>query len=278
MIIYKIINLVNNKIYIGQSVGDLKTRYKGGKWWKLTHNKLLKNDVKRYGKNKFKIKILKNKIKSLNLLNKLEEFYAKKYDSYFPNGYNLIGCGNNKFLTTFQKKKISQIRIGKYKPANKTKSKYYGVSFDNKHKKYKCKFENLLLKRNRYYIHEKSAGVAHDIISLFLYNGNCILNFPEKIKIYNKINLKKFYKIFIERKKNDLPRNAKPINKNKLIKLYKFMSDKDMSKIFKRKFSVIRFWRKKYNLRPHRKGYLQKKEIVSYKNKFLKRYNSLFFK
>jgi len=278
MIVYAIINLVNKKTYIGQTVGTFNERYCSGKWWKYTNNKRLKNDVKRYGKNNFKVKILKKNIKNIEELNKLEHIYAKKHKAYFPYGYNLIGCGKNKFLLEKHKKNLSKIRIGNYKPKNKILSKYCGVSFDKKHKKYNCKFTNKLLNRSRYYIYEKQAAVAHDLISLYLYKDNCTLNFPNKLKKYKKINLKFFYKNFLKRKKNDLKRNTNIIEKEKLKKMCKFLSSKDIGKILNRNYRYVDFWIKKHKIEKYKKGFLLKKRNAEYRERFLKKYNSLILK
>ena len=45
MIIYRIFNKINGKSYIGQSVNSFDKRYKGNKWWKYTHNEILKNSI-----------------------------------------------------------------------------------------------------------------------------------------------------------------------------------------------------------------------------------------
>lgn len=49
MIIYRIINNINGKSYIGQSTLSFNKRYKGGQWWKYTHNLLLKNSISKHG-------------------------------------------------------------------------------------------------------------------------------------------------------------------------------------------------------------------------------------
>lgn len=94
-IIYKITNLVNKKSYIGQTIYSFKERYKGGKWWKYTTNRYLKHSIKKYGFKNFSVEILEYS-KNIEELNSLEEKYADLYNTYVPNGYNLIHCGNNK--------------------------------------------------------------------------------------------------------------------------------------------------------------------------------------
>lgn len=96
MIIYAIRNKVNNKYYIGQSINNFKTRYKGNKQWHNPRNQLVRNAYKKYGKDNFEIIFLEKNVESLDKLNEFEKFYAKKYNSYAPNGYNLKECGDSK--------------------------------------------------------------------------------------------------------------------------------------------------------------------------------------
>jgi group I intron endonuclease len=94
MIIYRILNTINNKSYVGQTKFDsFKNRY-WGKWYNSTHNVYLKRSVKKYGEKNFAIQILEQNVLSYDLLNKFEKFYIKKYNSLYPNGYNFTEGGN----------------------------------------------------------------------------------------------------------------------------------------------------------------------------------------
>lgn len=108
MIIYKITNIIRNKCYIGQTVGTFKTRYRGGKWWKYTDNILLQNAYAKYGPTAFEVEILEKDIPSIDELNRLEIFYAEKFNAYNPHGYNLRGCGDNRFMLPEQ---IEEMRL-----------------------------------------------------------------------------------------------------------------------------------------------------------------------
>jgi group I intron endonuclease len=99
--IYKITNLVNNKIYIGkkQSPVEVKNYYGSGKFLTIA--------FKKYGKDKFIREILCWKY-SLNTLDKAEIFYIDYYDSTDPDiGYNVLpgGEGNPKGIKLSKKHK-----------------------------------------------------------------------------------------------------------------------------------------------------------------------------
>ena len=91
MIIYKITNKINGKIYIGQTSLSIKDR-----WSRHCNNDshctYLKNAIKKYNKENFiieEIYIAKNR----DELNKLEKSIIKEYNSLYPNGYNLTTGG-----------------------------------------------------------------------------------------------------------------------------------------------------------------------------------------
>lgn len=83
--IYKIENLVNGKVYIGQSI-HIEQRW--GEHCQPSSNSTIGKAIKAYGKENFSFQILEE-TKDLELLNNLETFYIKKFNSLAPNGYNL---------------------------------------------------------------------------------------------------------------------------------------------------------------------------------------------
>ena len=112
-VIYKIENLVNGKVYIGQTIKSFKSR-------KYTHIYELRNNKKRnkkfqnawnkYGENNFKFSII-GYFPNCELDEK-EIYYIKKYNS-FRNGYNMTTGGNqvmhSKNHTLNTRKKMSKI-------------------------------------------------------------------------------------------------------------------------------------------------------------------------
>lgn len=107
-IIYKIINLINGKCYIGKALNTFRKRYRGLKWWEKTHSFLLKRAIEKYGLKNFKVEILSHS-NSKQILPYLEDFYATQFNAYAPDGYNIIDC-------------LTQIRYGDIAKRNKFKT------------------------------------------------------------------------------------------------------------------------------------------------------------
>lgn len=128
MFLYKIQNKINKKIYIGQTTTSLKAR-----WYchiyecKRVRKHPLYNAIKKYGKENFSIEEIGG-VNSLTELNYQEWFLIHKYNTIWPNGYNLKQGGNNKgkplehaLLKTY--KKVVNIKTGQiYKSATECAS------------------------------------------------------------------------------------------------------------------------------------------------------------
>jgi group I intron endonuclease len=94
--IYMVENKINKKKYIGQSLQqDINNRWKQHKSLKKTSiGQILFNAYQKYGIDNFKFKILC--ICFDDDTNNYEIEYIKKYNTLYPNGYNLLIGGNNK--------------------------------------------------------------------------------------------------------------------------------------------------------------------------------------
>lgn len=93
--IYKITNLINNKIYIGQTVEPEK------RWWQHCNNAKncrdeypIHNAIRKYGKGNFLFEV----IEWTEGYNEREIELIKQYNSISPNGYNVAGGGANAVL------------------------------------------------------------------------------------------------------------------------------------------------------------------------------------
>ena len=103
--IYKIINKLTNKIYIGQTIQDLNERWRQHKQSK-SNCRYLKSAMKKYGIDNFDFKLIC--ICFDNDLDKYECYYMNKYNTIVPNGYNLRQGGNSGRHNEETKKKISE--------------------------------------------------------------------------------------------------------------------------------------------------------------------------
>lgn len=123
MIIYKTINILNNKIYVGQDSKNNPYYFGSGK--------IIKNIIKKYGKSILKKEIL-CECKSFEELDKMEIFYIKKLKSNNPSiGYNLTIGGSgisdekkNKLRKASKKHKHSKETIEKLKIINTGKNNF----------------------------------------------------------------------------------------------------------------------------------------------------------
>lgn len=99
MIIYKTTNLINGKIYIGQSIND-DPKYLGS-------GVFLKNAIEKHGKENFIKEIIDN-TDSVDELNEKEIYWIEKYNSTDKNiGYNL--CSGGKGFKIYYGKSDEQI-------------------------------------------------------------------------------------------------------------------------------------------------------------------------
>lgn len=86
-IIYKIVNKINNKVYIGQTIRTLEERWKSH-FYETVNQKLntkLGKAIRKYGFESFSIEI----IESTEELDSRERYWIDFYQSFGKNGYNI---------------------------------------------------------------------------------------------------------------------------------------------------------------------------------------------
>ena len=110
--IYTITNKTDNKIYVGQTIGDLERR------WKSHLNprsncRYLQYAINKYGVDNFVFKLVC--ITFDNQLDDMEIKYIEKYNSLVPNGYNLRRGGNSGRHHAETKQKITESLKLRYK-------------------------------------------------------------------------------------------------------------------------------------------------------------------
>lgn len=114
-IIYKITNIVNNKIYIGQTIMPLRTRWNAHKT-RFNYNCKtgLYGAMHKYGIENFNIEEIGKYPREE--LDNMEKYYIEKYNS-FNYGYNLTLGGQGASTTQLNEKEI----INKYNEQNSIK-------------------------------------------------------------------------------------------------------------------------------------------------------------
>ena len=110
--IYKIVNIISGKCYVGQSINM-------GKRWKRHQSNAIKGKktalydaIRSYGINNFRFEIIEECTKEE--LNSLEHHWIKVFDS-LQNGYNLIdgGTQNRRELSDITRMRMSKAQLGK---------------------------------------------------------------------------------------------------------------------------------------------------------------------
>ena len=126
MWIYKITNIQNNKVYIGQSIRPIEQRFKRH-INDAINNKLdthFARAIRKYGKDSFQIEII-DTAQTQEELNQKEQYWINYYNS-IEEGYNetdaISKCGGNTYKSKTQeemnviKEKIRQTKIGSKNP------------------------------------------------------------------------------------------------------------------------------------------------------------------
>lgn len=111
MIIYKVINKINNKIYIGQTINTLEHR-KNQHFREVRSEKrkntYFHNAIIKYGENNFIFEVI-DETNDIVELNNKEVFWINYYNSTDKNiGYNLDSGGQNCFKSIITKRKIGE--------------------------------------------------------------------------------------------------------------------------------------------------------------------------
>lgn len=184
MFIYKITNLINNKIYIGLTRKTVEKRWK----WHLnasnTKNYYIARAIRKHKKENFKIEEI-DKAYSIKELKSKEKYWIAKYQSNNSNiGYNLSDGGEFAMLNdSIIIKTIEKQR--KY-----SNNKYIGVYWSEERKTWfaEVAYKNKS-KRIRGFNSEFDAAIARDILTCELWknsneNFQSILNFPENYEKY----------------------------------------------------------------------------------------------
>lgn len=107
MVVYRITNLVNNKVYIGQTIQPLNVRWNRHKFdARKGSTYAIHNAIRKYGEDKFEIDII-DTASTREELDAKEIYWINAYNSMTPNGYNLCEGGNAPRWTPEMHSKLS---------------------------------------------------------------------------------------------------------------------------------------------------------------------------
>lgn len=166
-IIYKITNLLNGKVYIGQTIRSLKDRYSQHKY--KTSSSPIHLAIKKYGHQNFIIEELEQC--PINLLDEREIFYINQYKSYCKRyGYNISRGGQQHRLLPYKlsKEQIHEMFLLERQGVSHTElGKLFHIN---------RKTVSIILRREGLYIKRKPEKVSDrkdyaDIVS-FIINEN----------------------------------------------------------------------------------------------------------
>lgn len=192
-IIYRILNIINNKIYIGRTTQPLEKRmsvhiaYSKYKY-KSCGCTYLQNSMRKYGYKNFEIREI-DRAKNFQHLVFLEGFYIKYYQSNNPKyGYNLVidSYGDGlEFISNDTKEKLSKsIHFSKYSNT---------IRYDNKRKKWILSISKGDIRIMKRFSNLNEYKMTFDKLLLYLYNDEKNLFFPEKLDEYKLLDLNDFY-------------------------------------------------------------------------------------
>ena len=127
MIVYKITNTINNKIYIGVTTRTLEERWREHKSRVKERTSHLYSAFRKYGIENFTIEIIDDTAESQEELFELEKRYIKQYNSTNPDiGYNATIGGDG--VKTIELDEAKIVELYKQGNSSETIARTYNVS------------------------------------------------------------------------------------------------------------------------------------------------------
>ena len=140
MIIYRVTNTINGKVYIGQTQRSIKLRWSEHcRLTKSKHRSAIRCAIAQYSPAAFKVETIDTAV-TIEELNEKEVFWIKTLDTMSPNGYNLDSGGKNRLFCAETKQKMSMAKRGKSRLVSEEERKNrsaarIGKPLSEKHKK-----------------------------------------------------------------------------------------------------------------------------------------------
>jgi group I intron endonuclease len=186
--IYKIINGVNNKVYIGCTVTSLEKRYYEHLYrcFKTDYKSKLYNSIKKYGEENFKIELIEEC--EISNIYEIERKYIEQYDS-FKNGLNstLGGEGCLGYIHSPEiRKKISKT----IKEGNSHKGKTYETLYGENGETEKEKRSESVKKHWNSLTEEDRLKRSENIKKSIRNKSNFTIDFIKELKTKLKLGIK----------------------------------------------------------------------------------------
>jgi group I intron endonuclease len=124
VLVYLVLNRVNGKKYIGQTIHPFPFRWQQHQYQASKGSRnLIHQAIRKYGIDQFDTSILAE-VQTIEELNALEARYIKEHNALVPNGYNLTTGGLNYQRSAETKKKMSLAQIGNKKSVGPVSEKH----------------------------------------------------------------------------------------------------------------------------------------------------------
>lgn len=108
-----ITNKINKKQYVGQTIGTLKKRWQRHCWACAIKSRMpICFAIKKYGKENFSMEPIEEGIASQKELDDAEIKYARSFNTFAPNGYNLRAGNGRGSVSEITRRKISKALKG----------------------------------------------------------------------------------------------------------------------------------------------------------------------
>lgn len=136
MLIYKATNIINGKVYIGQTSKTLEERKKAHKKDSQRLDTYFYRAIRKYGWESFEWEVLQDSISTREELDQLEKYYIKLYDSFDnpEKGYN-TQSGGHSFKVTKEECEKRSLRVrGEKNPMYGKPGTWLGKHFSQEHK------------------------------------------------------------------------------------------------------------------------------------------------
>lgn len=213
--IYKITNLINSKSYIGQSINIEKRwyehKYKSQCENDSSFNSILYMAFRKYGIDNFKFEVLEE-LKTIEELDRKEQYYIKLYKTIAPNGYNILEGGQKSRKTIKHCKKCGQPL--KYSITDYCKNCYHILQYRTEHPTKDVLLEQVALKGFSQVGREY--GVTDNSVKKWCKKEGLPVYKKDIVELYNKLNNIEF------KKETNKPKKVAQIDKNtdKIIRIF----------------------------------------------------------